>query len=358
MAAERAAVPARTPLLRLLLRWRERDREAWIAGTTPGDPFDDAKCADHLSPSSVAKALRGYDRYQAFLAARGRLDPSADLMALMTERLRRAYFVSMRRAGNAPYTIIGRFAELRMAVRIMAPEADAGQVVRLGGVTVYSLLPKTRRNLLVPDAGVLVAWALGMMDKAMAAPDTLAARLALRDGLILAMLAARGRRLRAMVALCVGQELKEQGDRYMIDLPPHLVKTKKPDRFLLPAELTPYMRHYLAVVRPALLKRHNHAALWPTQSGKPLTAKGFQAMVFRRTRVRFGTEFGPHRFRHALDTTAALRAPDQPELGARVLNISPAVSEAHYNRAGQIEATMMLDTINQRRRKELREQFG
>jgi hypothetical protein len=90
------------------------------------------------------------------------------------------------------------------------------------------------------------------------------------------------------------------------------------------------MDHYLATIKPALLAGRRENAMWLKAGGKPLAAKGIQAMVYRRTAGRFGEAMGPHRFRHAIVTTALLKAPQFPGLGAAVLDISEAVAQQHY----------------------------
>jgi integrase len=141
-----------------------------------------------------------------------------------------------------------------------------------------------------------------------------------------------------MTLLRVGHELIFEDGCYHINLEVGQAKTPKPDRFALPEKLTPYMRHYLDGVRPALLDGQQHDALWISQLHTPLSSKGLQMMVFRRSKGRFDISFGPHRFRHAISTTAALRDPANPGLAAGVLNTSAAVIEKHYNRAGQVQA--------------------
>lgn len=270
----------------------------------------------------------------------------------MTRRRLRAYFHELRRAGNADYTIIGRFQELEMALKIMAPGQDTSWVRRPDGMSIYALLPKAKRHLMVPDSGVLFEWGLGMMDGAdpVAAPDTW--RTTYRDGLLIAMLAARGRRRRSMILLRVGKELIRNGDCYRIEFAPAQVKTNKADRFNLPERLTPYVQRYLDVVRPSLLKGGSYDELWISRLGAPLTAAGLESRIFRLSLKRFGQWFGPHRFRHAIATILALRDPGNPGMAAAMLGISVAVAEEHYKRPGQIQASRTYaQLVEQRRRK-------
>ena len=167
------------------------------------------------------------------------------------------------------------------------------------------------------------------------------------------MFAARGRRLRSMALLRVGHELISRGERYRIELTPAQVKTGKHDRFDLPEDLMPYVRQYLEVVRPALLNGRCHDVLWVNSSGQPWTAKGIQDRIVKLTRRRFGRAFGPHRFRHAIGTTAPMRDPTHPGLAAGMLGISAAMVELHYDRAGQSLGAATMDQAIRRRLRRL-----
>jgi hypothetical protein len=68
-------------------------------------------------------------------------------------------------------------------------------------------------------------------------------------------------------------------------------------------------------------------------------------MVGRRSKARFDVTFGPHRFRHAIATTAPLRAPEHPDLAAPLLGISKEVVEQHYNRSQQVSAVLTFQAI-------------
>ena len=63
------------------------------------------------------------------------------------------------------------------------------------------------------------------------------------------------------------------------------------------------------------------------------------------SKARFGVTFGPHRFRHAIATTAPLRAPEHPGLAAPLLGISKEVVETHYNRSQQFAAVLTFQGI-------------
>ncbi len=330
-------------------RWPATDRAAWTLGCTPDDPFDDTpRQGAALALPSRYKFRQGYARWLHFLDQHGWLDPAEPPLARATEPRRRAYFQALQKAGNSPYTIIGRFAELRAALRILALGADVDRVGRLGGRSVRSWLRMTRRDKPLPDSGVLFNWAVGLMDRADEEPTPLRRCVAFRDGLLLAILACRGRRRRAMHGLRVGRELVWRGGVWRVELGPDLVKTRKEDDFDLPARLTPYVDRYLQEIRPQLLGGRVDDALWPNYRGKRLSADSITAMCLERTEARFGVALSPHDFRRALATTAALRCSDDPGLAAAVLAISPGVAGEHYIRAGQFHATGKLSDLVER----------
>jgi hypothetical protein len=71
--------------------------------------------------------------------------------------------------------------------------------------------------------------------------------------------------------------------------------------------------------------------------GEPLTAAEIGDMIQRKSKQSFSTGFGPHRFRHALGTTAPLADPAHPGVAAAILGISGPMVEQHYNRATQAD---------------------
>jgi site-specific recombinase XerD len=342
-----------------IAQWPAIDQAAWVKGCTPVRPYQDPYARPgagaKLRATSQAKIAKGYGRWLCFLDTTGTLDPDRAPLARATRPRLRAYFHALRAAGNADYTIIGRFAELRKALRILAPGRDVSWIDKPDGVSIYALLPKRRRVMLVPDSGVLLDWAIGMMDQARAKTTAPRRRLTdYRDGLLLAILAARGRRLRSMSLLRPGHEVLERDAHYRVELTPDQVKTDRADQFGLPEVLTPYIRHYLDVVRPALLAGEVHAAFWINRDRIPMTAKTIQTQVFARTGKAFERAFGPHRMRHAIATTAALWVPEQPDLAADVLNISGQTVQGHYNRADQTMAAMTFAALIDARRRQSR----
>jgi len=51
-------------------------------------------------------------------------------------------------------------------MKVMASGEDVSRIGRLDGVSIYVLLRKTQRTLVVPDVGVLYDWGSAMMRRA------------------------------------------------------------------------------------------------------------------------------------------------------------------------------------------------
>ncbi|HQT65878.1 MAG TPA: site-specific integrase [Acidocella sp.] len=325
--------------------WPALDQYLWEEGCKPGDPFTPGGHGSKLRKDSRAKTIKGYGYWLSFLAANGWLDKSQHPAQRVTRERLMHYFKAMLARKLRGYAIMGRFMELRMAMKVMAPEHDTSFILRPNGVTIRGMLGPSCRPLKVPDAGVLYKWGISLMKRAKLDAPHRTGLVMYRDGLLIAMLAARGRRLRSMSLLRIGHEFIERDGTYRVELEPHQVKNNKHDMFNLPEKLTPFINQYLEHVRPALLRGRQSDALWIGKNGANLQAKGIQAMVCKRSKVRFGIAFGPHRFRHAIATTAVLRDPTAPNLGAAVLGNSAAVNEAHYIRADQVLAIRELQNI-------------
>ncbi len=328
-----------------LPEWPEADRQAWRANTERSRRHRRPKPADRYADASLHKFAQGYSRWLGFLAAEGRLDPAIPPGDRITEERLDAYFDALQACDNADYTIVGRFQELAAALAILEPGRDWRWVRGpRGGVIPRHL--RTRRQLVVPHPRVLYRWGCKLMDTASSAGASVAAALQFRDGLIIALEAARARRLRSMAGLQLGTELSRQRDGcWGIDLPPSRVKTRQNDSFSLPAHLTPYIDRYLDEVRPFLLHGRESTAVWIGNNGQDLRQKTYGEMYGLRTRQRFKIRFGPHRNRHAAATAGAIDAPHDPTLVARMLGITPGVVSEAYNRAGQTGAAKSFNTL-------------
>ena len=213
--------------------WPEADRRAWeLATAPPRGPFRSRGGGRARNPATLRKTASGYGCWLFFLRRRGELDPAeAPAQRVTSERLD-AYFEHLTGCGNADTTVINRFAELRTALRWMHPESDFGWIMRPNGVPLIDLLPMRRRDVLVPDTAVLLAWAQELFAQGLAHHKPRCRRAQVREAAMIALLTVCAPRLRAMTALRLGIHLQRQGDEWLLDQDAPITKTKR--RLVLP----------------------------------------------------------------------------------------------------------------------------
>jgi integrase len=263
------------------------------------------------------------------------LEPDVEPYDRVSRERLKAYYNQLRLHGNSDATIIGRFSELAMSMRVLAPKRDSGWIRKPFGHTMYALLPKRSRPLVVPSADIMLAWGYLTLEQSSTAATERERLVGFRDGLLITLFATCARRLRAVSGLRIGHEFISRTGGYRIELPAELVKTGKPDCFDLPGTLTPHIDSYIHTVRPKLLGDKQSEHLWISSRGKPCTPTLIQARILELSKDRFGVAFGPHRFRHSVGTSAPHLDPTNMMIGAEVLGISPCVVQAHYNRGAQ-----------------------
>jgi hypothetical protein len=246
-------------------------------------------------------------------------------------------YVRALRETNSNATIIQVLGSLRSAIRIMHPGADLSWLTTSGGVSLTSLLPVSRKPIQVIDSKVLYEWGRAMMHDGllMANPDL--RRLEYRNGLLIALFAARAPRVRSMASLRLGVTVIKNGETYRLVFENDVVKTGQRIEYEAPAGLNSAIDRYIAVERTELLSGQNHEWFWVDQYGGPLSARAIRTMIHDRSQRTFGKTFGPHRFRHSMGTTAPLVDPSHPGVAAAILGISARTVETHYNRASHVD---------------------
>ncbi|HET6804185.1 MAG TPA: tyrosine-type recombinase/integrase, partial [Frateuria sp.] len=332
----RHALPA--GIDRDLRGWPDIDRALWHAGLQPGDLLDDPKHAARLRPRTIEATARGYRRWLIFLQTEDLLTASGPPAARVTKDNVQRYISAMRDAGCRNSTIVTRISELSTALKILHPESDFGWLTSPGGRWLGSLLPFDRQAIQVPSSKVLYDWGQGMMQAALENPHPDQRRIAYRNGLLMALLAARAPRIQSMACLRLGRHVIQTESGYRLIFEAENIKTRRPLEYHAPAGLSAAIAHYVSVERAELLGGQSHDWFWVDAYGQPLSRIKLTAIIRHCSRQHFGAAFGPHRFRHALGTTAPLVDPAHPGVASAVLGISAHMVEEHYNRAGQQEA--------------------
>ncbi len=334
--------PARAGLP--LDRWPQQDRLAWQqAKTRQHSPFRKNGGGVRHAADTLLKSEKGLQRWLGFLHRAGQLDDGTPPHARLTPERLDAYFTHLVASGNADRSIVGRFEELKLAFELMLPGRNFGWLTAPNGTPLHHQLAMRTRPRFVPSSAVVLAWAEDLFREGITLPDRELRCCQVRDAVLIAILATRAPRLRALSSLRLGIHLDRRGGEWAMDQ--HADITKMGNILLLPlsAEVGAMLDRYVGVERAELLRGGTHDAAWIGRRQMPLKKFALGGRVWRLSAKRFGVAFGPHRLRASLATTSALENPSAPFDASSILGHSPKVCLASYNRATAVAASRRHD---------------
>ncbi len=189
------------------------------------------------------------------------------------------------------------------------------------------------RRRFVPSSEVLLDWAETMFREGLTPRKHRVRRTAVREAVMIALLATHAPRLRALSSLRIGIHLQKRGEEWFLDQDAGITKIRRSINMPLPVEVATMLERYLDVERAELLGTQDHDALWVAQGGGPLDRETISRRMQILSRRRFGASFGTHRARASLATTIALDSPETPLDASAILgHASPQVTLEHYNK--------------------------
>jgi integrase/recombinase XerD len=321
--------------------WPACDRAAWVAARQPAGPLDDGGLAAGWSAKTVRQTEKGYSLWLGCLARHGRLDPDAAAGARLT-RATLTLFGQELLGRVAPQTAASRVRDLSVMIRALDPAADRTLVKRMQATLARRAPPSRakREHMIAPallfDAG------LARMDRVdherHRKLDVRNVRY--RDGLMMAILAARAFRRGNLAQMRVGKHITKVDGVYVCSFSAAETKNRRELVEPLPAALTRYIDHYLAEVRPALLRGHASDAFWVSTYRGPLSEQSIYTKICAATEEELGVKLSPHLFRDALATGIATDDPEHIRIASRLLgHADPRTTERHYIHAQALRAS-------------------
>ena len=237
--------------------WPARDRAAWVAARQPVGPLDEGGLAAGWSAKTVRQTEKGYGLWLGCLDRHGVLDPAAGPGARLT-RESLTLFGQELLARVAPQTAASRVRDLSVMIRVLDPGADRFLVRRMQATLARRAPPsRAKRERMIAPA-LLFAAGLARMDRVEherhRKHDVRNVRY--RDGLMMAILAARAFRVGNLAQMRIGQHICRIDGVYVCSFTAAETKNRRELVEPLPAALAPYIDRYLAEVRPALLRGH------------------------------------------------------------------------------------------------------
>lgn len=356
--------PARRSLK--LEAWPEADRRGWEAALQEGDVLEPGGLGADWAPLTRVTTARCYGRWLGWLQ-RNRL---LDFVASPADRLtpdRVARYITELKSLNASSTAASQIGHLYMAITAMAPERDWRWMRNAELRLRRAATPKDKRARLVPT-DQLFSYGLQLMAEADGATDGHAVDRAkrFRDGLMVALLAARPFRRRNFVSIEIGRHLVREGGSYWLRFAASETKTHQPIEAPFPEVLVPHLERYLAEHRPLLCQcgrngkrqakgtRLPISTLWVSTRGTAMSIGAAYGRIMALTQAKFGRAINPHLFRDAAATLIATEDPEHVYVTRNVLgHTTLKTSERYYTHAKSLEATRRY----QERITELRQQW-
>ncbi|WP_168042148.1 site-specific integrase [Neoroseomonas oryzicola] len=321
--------------------------------TTPSAGlFGPNRLARRLRPATLRKAFQDYGVWLGFLARHDLLDPGTAPAVRATPAHLDDFIEDQRARGNRNTTIRARLSGLRIALRLIAPEADTRFMVRPHGIPLRRWLPEQPRARPYLHLREIADRAQAHFRAGLSGRGYANGACAIRDAALMGMLAMRGPRIASVASMAIGKDIQRQADRWVIRLPPEHVKTQVPITWPVPDEMSEMLDVYVEVVRPKLAGAAPTDAFWIGAGGTPLTTRGLTDAVRRRSREWFGWSFGPHACRRFITTTVATEAPELLPEAAAMLGHGAEVQMKNYNEAKADAAARRYADLIERLRQE------
>lgn len=344
--------------------WPEADQRAWEAALLPGDPLEPGGAGAQWAPQTRSMVAKAYGRWLGWLAREGILTCDSNLETRATPD-RIARFIAELQTMVALSTTISYVRYLELAVRALLPNQDFGWLLPI--VARVRRLPAhahdKRSRLVAFDE--LFAYGLDLMERAEHDCDLSLPQRACgyRDGLMLALLAARPLRRGNFSRIEIGRHLVRRGDDYWLCFAAYEVKNRIELEMPIPTILVPCLERYLSQHRPVLCagadRLHGsrlHPAgnyLWVTSYHSAMSPGSVYGRITALTKAKFGRCVNPHLFRDSAATSVAIDDPAHVYITKSILgHTTLRMSEKYYNQATSLEATRRYQQHIQERRGE------
>ena len=327
------------------------DRQLWLAAIAPGDVLESPGARSHYRLASNRKIAVGYGRWLAWLAYHDKL--VVDLppaMRITAEAV--AAFVDWMATVNRAQAILTRLQELHDAAQVMGPGQDWQWIRRLAAcVRGRGIQAKDKRSRLVA-ADDLYQLGRQLILHAADLRTRRAQAVLFRDGLAIALLAARPLRRENFAGLRLGQHVVQRGDLWWIVIDATQTKSATMLEMPWPDDLIAPLQTWLSVHRPHLAAargrwhRPLEEALWVSTDGSPMTGMAMYDRVSLHTRKAFGQSINPHLFRDCAATSLAINDPGHVHLAAPLLGHRRLTTvERYYNQARALEAARLWQAV-------------
>ncbi len=336
-----------------LAMWPELDRTMWDAVFADGDIFDGQGPGADWAASTRESTYRSYGKWLTWLLMNELLNShDQPLDRIAPDRVRD--YINDLKLEAASQTVMHHVLNLLRVAQAAAPERNWQWLRNVHNRLKARAKPARNKTPKLRAAQELFNLGIELMKTA----DEASCRYSLdapvaqyRDGLIVALLAARPIRLKNLASIAIGQHLIKVNEIHWLRFDASEVKNRKPIDTPLPGRLTPYIDLYISKWRPSLLGPQTSDRMWISTGGTALPAKSHYRRIVKRTKAAFGIEISPHLFRDCAATSIAIEDPGHVQITAGILGHTTLnTSQRYYNQAHMLEAgrAVQLSIVNLR----------
>jgi site-specific recombinase XerD len=331
--------------------WPALDRALWQAALVPGDVLEDGGSRAKHSEFSNRNAVYGYGRWLTWLDRRGLLDATDSPADRIIPARVKAYIDDLEQH-NATQTLLNRLQELHAVAVVMDPDRDWSWIYRIYSQVKARHRPARPKLARLVPAGELFELGVDLMIGAGRRNTAVQRAMTFRDGLIIALLAARPLRIRNLTSLVLDHTLVSRGTQWWIEFSAVDTKNEEVIEQPWPEALTAPLETYLAHHRDVLVQTRRDStrpagkALWVARGGSPLSRQEIYHCITMRTREGLRRPINPQLFRDCATTSIARDDPDHIGIAWRLLgHRTPTTAEKYYNQARSVEASRRLQNF-------------
>ena len=331
-----AAKPRSLPIA----EWPVSAQKAWEEACRPGGRLKRGGIASRYARVSRDDFARRMGAYFGFLQRIGLLDRNAPATAQITPANVERYLAELN-ARVRSVTAWNCIYKLRMGAQILDPKADFSWLAEIEKDLALVMEPKSKFDRVVLAERLVEAGLTLVAEAHRYGKTPLHQAKGIRNGLLIALLAACPIRIKNYAGLKIGHTFKEVHGDWWVTVPREDTKMKSPEERPIPDFLDQAIHLYLEQARPALIaQRTTTNSLWiSSRTGERYTTKNLGTLISKVTFETVGVDVSPHLFRTAAATTAALYGGDNPHLASGVLGHTDSrVTYDNYVRATSINA--------------------
>jgi integrase len=347
MKQQKLFLDGRKPRSLLMSEWPAAHQRAWEEACKPSIRLKRGGAAAHLAPVSRQDIANRYGLYLDFLVRHSCLDTDQGVSELVTPENVEQFMAELNVRVRS-VTVWNSIYKLRRAAQLMEPSSDFSWLLEIEKDVAVVTQPRNKAERLVLAHRLLEA-GLALIDEAEASAKTEIQRArAVRNGLIIALLALHPLRIKNFGTLRIGSSIKLVGSQWWLSIRVKETKSHRLDERRIPDFMTPIVNRYVKVHRPILFgPKPTDETFWVSSTrGGQFTVKNMGTLISRITLKTVGVDVSPHLFRMAAASAAAIECKDLPYLAAGVLNHRDRrTTEEHYIRHGSLHASMALAEI-------------